>query len=772
LLLWLTSGACADGITAEDCPPIAFVKRQHFDKPFGIGTIIAWDIYKPGGGIYVCDPKKPQVGAREVFRRDDGVIFDMSASFDAKKLLFAWRKCSSKTNRKPVPQELEDCFHIYEIGVDGRGLRQITNGPYQDIHPFYLPDGKIGFVSTRVKAYTMCQPGAACALHIMEPDGTNIRRIHFGTLADHSPFVLDNGLILFTRWEYQDKDLTYLQGLWTIGPGGRRVQLFFGNTIFEPAVIWQAKPIPNTSNVLCTLAPHHGNPVGAVGIIDRSMGLENPLGITNLTPEIDYDPKRNVRGPGDKRYRWAYRDPYPIGEKLFVVSYGGGGADRYRLFLINNKGRKEPLYEDPSISCFNPIPLVERAKPHSVYSGPTTDQEYGTFFLADVYHGLVGVERGTVKAIRVMKVIPKPCNMRGQRAYDMDPLMSRGTYYAKYCLGTVPVDENGSAYFRAPAGAELYFQALDAHGKELCRMGSVTQVVAGEIQSCIGCHESRFMTPPNRAVSRKTGGREPVDITAPPWGPGPMDFVRHVQPVFDRYCVACHSRADPKAGLDLSGDKTRFFNMAYDHLTERRLVNYYWLLNQALVRSFRPLESGSRVSKLVDMIEAGHGDVDMDDDSRRRIYAWIEGNVPYYGTYEHTRPGKAGSRDAVVATKWFERFEQVYRRRCAHCHGKDFYKRNNGLHHTWINLTHPQWSRVLAAPLVKSAGGLEWCQAKDGNEPNMFADKTDADFKSMLAAIDQGKEQLYARPRVDMPGAKPLPYPKDYAGPFTGFAGP
>jgi len=39
-------------------------------------------------------------------------------------------------------------------------VRQITGGPYQDIHPFYLPDGKIGFVSTRVKAYTMCQPGA------------------------------------------------------------------------------------------------------------------------------------------------------------------------------------------------------------------------------------------------------------------------------------------------------------------------------------------------------------------------------------------------------------------------------------------------------------------------------------------------------------------------------------------------------------------------------------------------------------------------------------
>ncbi len=786
------SGGAVAGISDEDCPPVAFVKRPHFDRPFGIGTIIGWDIYKPGGGIYIYNPKRSKDGARQIFRRDDGVIFDMSASYDAKKLLFSWRKCRRGGNKKGVLSvsrvwrddtldlvmsrkdsgDPEDCFHIYEIGVDGTGLRQITGGPYQDIHPFYLPDGKIGFVSTRVKAYTMCQPGAACALHVAGPDGTNIRRIHFGTLSDHSPYVLDNGSILFTRWEYQDKDLTYLQGLWTVNPDGTRVQLFFGNTIYEPAVIWQAKPIPNTSKVLCTLAPHHGNPVGAVGIIDRRLGLENPLGITNLTPEFDYNPKRNTRGPGDRQYTWAYRDPYPITEKLFVVAYGGGGSNRYRLFLFDDKGKKKLLYEDPDISCFNPVPLVRRARPHAIHSLETSDKEYGTFFVADVYRGLIGVERGQVKALRVMKVIAKPCNMRGQRGYDMDPLMSRGTYYAKYCLGTVPVDENGSAYFKAPAGVELYFQTLDADGKELFRMGSVTQVMPGEIQSCIGCHESRFMAPPNRALYMRTIGGEPVDITPPAWGAGPMNFVRHVQPVFDRHCVKCHSRSNPKAGMDLSGDKTRFFNMAYDNLTERRLVNYYWLLNEAPVRNFRPLESGARVSRIVKMIEDGHSDVGMGDEDRRRIYTWIEANVPYYGTYDHTRPGRSGSRDACVGTKWFGRFEQIYRKRCSTCHGKDFYTNNNGRHHTWINLTHPQWSRVLTAPLVKTAGGLELCKPKDGKEPRLFSDKADADYQAMLAAIVQGKEELYEKPRVDMPGAKPLPYPQNYAGPFTGFAGP
>ncbi|MBN2137096.1 MAG: hypothetical protein JW720_04765 [Sedimentisphaerales bacterium] len=914
----LAAGAPAD-IDTADCPPIAFVKRPHFDRPFGIGTIIGWDIYKPGGGIYIYDPAEPGSGAREIFRRDDGVIFDMSPSFDAKKLLFAWRKCTHRNNKKgpltvsrvwtddtldyimelseplnsgqkpnhsfwdrkgqtewaevnftsplqisrisvywfddkptggcAVPQswrlfyradaewrpvralteyavaknawnplrfepvqtkglriELQsrpgqgsgiqrlrigdsdqhqsilrlaaeeaeqqdqDCFHIYEIATDGTGLRKITEGPFQDIHPFYLPDGKIGFVSTRVRAFALCQPGPACALYVMDPDGRNIRRIHFGTLADHSPCILDNGQILFTRWEYQDKDLTYLQGLWTIDPAGKRVQLFFGNTILEPAVIWQAKPIPGTADVLCTLAPHHANPVGAVGIIDRSQGLENPLGITNLTPEVDYNPERNARGPGDRSFPWAYRDPYPVSEDLFVVSYGGGGGPRrYRLFLMDRTGRKKILYEDDTISCFNPVPLIPRKEPLTVYSEPPADEDFGTFFVADIYQGLTGVQRGDVKAIRIMKVIPKPCNMRGQRGYDMDPVMSRGTYYGKYCLGTIPVSEDGSAYFKAPAGAELYFQALDAEGRELCRMGSVTQVVPGEVQSCIGCHESRFTAPPSRALSTRAIAAEPVDITPPPWGAEPMDFVRHIQPVFDKYCAKCHSGPDPKAGLDLSGDKTRFFNMAYDSLTQRRLVNFYWLLDEALVRAFLPLESGSLVSPLAQVIRESHPEVD--DESRRRIYTWIEANVPYYGTYDHTRPGTAGSRDAVVGTQWFDRLHSVYRRRCSSCHG-DFYTQNKGDHHTWINLTHPAWSRLLNAPLPKAAGGLELCAPKEGRKPLLFTAKTDPDYETMLAAIRQGKEELYAKPRMDMPGAKPVPYPKNYAGPYTRFSGP
>ena len=723
-------------------PRLVFVKRHHFKRPFGVGSIIGWNIFTPGGGIYTCDlTKTGPARETELFRNDDGIIYDMSLSFDAKKILFAWRDC-----KKGEP------FHIYEIGSDGKGLRQITSGRFHDIHPFYLPDGKIGFVTTRVEAFTMCQPGAACALYVMDADGKNMRRIHFGTLADHSPYVMNDGRILFTRWEYQDKSLTYPQGLWTINPDGTRVRLFYGNTIYEPAVTWQAKGIPGKSTVLCTLAPHHGNPIGAIGIIDRSKGLENPLAIRNITPDVPYRPDLNRSGYGDRQYPRSYRDPHPITGDLYLASHQAAG--RFGIFALDDKGAKALIHEDDKLSCFNPLPLEPRTPPLSKPMLEPSDKKYGTFIITNVYEGLTGVKPGEVKAIRVMRVYPKPCNMRGRRAYDMDPLQSRATYYSKQCVGTVPVDAAGTASFKAPAKVELYFQALDASGKELQRMGTVTQIMPGEIQSCIGCHESAFLAPPSGAAFVKLLRRKPVDITPPPWGDGPIDFVRCVQPVFDKYCVKCHSGGGPNSDLDLSGDKTRYFNMAYDSLMDRKMVDSRWLLRTPAT-NWKPLTTGSRVSKLIKYIDQPHGKVVVDDESRRRIYIWIDANVPYYGTYDHTRPGTPGSRDLWTGP-WLGQLRNALKTA----------RVKTGFAHTDVNLTHPEYSRVLTAYLSKSAGG------RADDKTAAFKSKSDPKYAAILKAIQAGKQALDANPRVDMAGAKPKPYPRDYGKLYSGFSGP
>ena len=251
---------------------------------------------------------------------------------------------------------------------------------------------------------------------------------------------------------------------------------------------------------------------------------------------------------------------------------------------------------------------------------------------------------------------------------------------------------------------------------------------------------------------------------------GPIDFVRQVQPVLDAYCTECHSGVDPggdpAGGIDLSGDKTRHFNMAYDNLVQRSLVQFFYLTPpQEETGTFRPLETGSYVSPIVELIEQKHADVDVDDESRRKLYAWIDANVPYYGTYEHTRPGTSGSRDAWAGT-WSKQFGGIFTKYCASCHGGLDMRHNR--HSTWINLTHPEQSRVLGAPLAKSAGGLGLCQAKEGKQPIRFAGKSDPIHSAMLRLITEGSRALRANPRVDMPGATPAPYKQDFGQLFRG----
>jgi len=230
-----------------------------------------------------------------------------------------------------------------------------------------------------------------------------------------------------------------------------------------------------------------------------------------------------------------------------------------------------------------------------------------------------------------------------------------------------------------------------------------------------------------------------------------VDFVKHVQPVLDRHCASCHSGPNPKGGMDLSGDKARLFNMAYTNLTQPKWVTFYWI-NTTATAIFKPMTTGSYVSGLTRLIEAHHQKVDIDDAGRRAIYAWIDTNVPYYGTYENTRPGTAGSRD-IWTGPWFREVTQLLKA------GKRTKKGE-----AYINLTHPAWSNVLVDHLPKSAGGR-------GIEP-AFTGLDDPDYQAILAAIKQGEKALNDKPRVDMPGAKPVPYPTDFGKFHAGFAGP
>ncbi|MGA2501830.1 MAG: family 16 glycoside hydrolase, partial [Tepidisphaeraceae bacterium] len=469
-------------LSLKTLPPILFATHAPFTPGPAVGTNIwAARPARPGCGIHVWDPAHPDDVPRTIFSDADGCIYDLNLSYDARTVFFTYQRKDEKH------------WHIWRIGVDGSGLKQLTDGAYHDINPCELPDGDIVFVSTRRFGHTVCQPGPASNLHHMSADGGDIHCVSMNTLSDLTPQMLPSGRVLFTRWEYIDRDLTYRQSLWTQNPDGTAYQLYFGNTIRDPGTFWQARPIPGRSHrVLATFGPHHGCIQGAIGWIDTTFGPEEPRGvgfdwITKEFPTIS-----------DHAFPWSYCDPFPLDEESFLCSYGGGGLQRYRLYLHDMQDRKRLLYEDPSLGCYNPIALRPTPRPPMTPSRlaadnpalpedrPAAEQPTGTMLLVDVYQGLEPIiHRGQVKSIRIMEQVRKTEDLVA-RAFDQSPVMGYGTYYAKRSWGTVPVEEDGSAHFVAPAMREIYFQALDVEGRELQRMTSAAQLMPGEHVSCVG----------------------------------------------------------------------------------------------------------------------------------------------------------------------------------------------------------------------------------------------------------------------------------------------
>jgi hypothetical protein len=289
-------------------------------------------------------------------------------------------------------------------------------------------------------------------------------------------------------------------------------------------------------------------------------------------------------------------------------------------------------------------------------------------------------------------------------------------------------------------------------------MRTFTHLMPGEVQGCVGCHESR-----EHASSRKQAlafNRPPRALEPPEWGQGVgFDYAAVVQPIFDRHCVRCHSGATPPAKVDLSADKTDFFNVSYEILARGRKGNPFiswdspyvnWIPtyngHEANILEITPKAWGSPRSKLADLLLFGHPDaggnprVQLDDNERRRVFAWIDLNVPYYGTSEVTDPNIKGARQ-IYPADLDKTLADIAARRCASCHAKGVPRQ------FWTRITNPHLNNFLLAPLAKTAGGTEAC-----GKP-IFQSARDPDYQAILKTFEPTTRALREKPRIDMPGA-------------------
>jgi hypothetical protein len=601
-----------DKLLKQDVEKIVFVKRFTYNGNHYYTEYIN-SKWMPGGNLCVLSLKTGEV--KELAPELTGGVFGaFDVSFDARRIVFAW---------KAAP---DIGYRLYEVGTDGSGLRQLTFSPddedeiietyriagyhhgTEDLDPCYLPDGGIAFISTRCRFGILCDAPdifTTTVLYRIDGDGRNMRRLSNSSVSENTPCLLPDGRIMYTRWEYVDKGAISVKCLWAMNPDGSNSAEIYGNDVPAPSTMIMGRPIPGVpGEYVFTGAPHccPQNCVGAIIRINTAKNIRTSEPMTSMTPYTDVRYEHGgiaFRDPIDTS-RWIYdiqgrghlfRESYPLSRTEFLVSHKPAGTTwdnptGYRLYLLHEGGKVEPIYSDKNISCFRPMPLTTRKTPPVIPSHPDrelAEKNLAECIVTDVYSGMSGVERGAVKYLRILEQVPRPWGARRfykpnytQDEYDQQhAVISKDTHLGlKIRHGVVTVEDDGSARFLVPAGRNIFLQALDAHYRSIQTERTYVNYMPGEVRSCIGCHEPASQTP------RTFGGLMPAAMKRQAEMPRPqagetaaaktISYARDVQPVWDRHCISCHNESRAQGGLNLSGRETRLFNESYENLTPER----------------------------------------------------------------------------------------------------------------------------------------------------------------------------------------------------------
>ena len=695
-----------DRLLINKRPPPKFLHQsdQYLGRYSGVGSgLVVLDSWKDSPAATVLlDGKLPA-----------GSVLHPDLSFDGTRILFCF--CDHTEQRAAHRR-----FFIYEIGVDGTGLRQLTGTAkdplagfagrqtvlIEDFDPCYLPDGGIAFVSTRNQGGVRCHHGGrycpTYTLYRMHGDGSSIRPMAYAEANEWDPSILPDGRIIWTRWDYINRHDTVFQSLWTTRPDGTATAHFYGNYTRNPCVLAEARAIPGSHKVVATASAHHMYTAGSIVVVDPHAGQDGDEPLFRVTPETTFPETDQPRWPST-----AYAGPWPFTDELFLVAYSPEyrpkAQNSYAIYLVDTLGGRELIYRDPASSCFTPIPVRPRAEPPAIASmlpaagaAPT-----GVFYVKNVYASSQPIPSGAAAKLRVVEILQQPVQRVPDRSVTLFEL-------PKKILGTAPVSGDGSVAFEAPAGVPLLFQLVDAN--EMCVMSMRTLVYLhpGETQSCAGCHEPRKRTP----SSDFSIPAVPVHKLTPPVGPHDgegLSFARTVQPVLDRHCIRCHGLSEkPAGGVNLLGTMDTQplklgrirASVAYSSLVHREGLVAVAYRNRETPVS-KPKDYFSHAGRLARMLlqgEKGHGKLDRE--SFLRIVYWLDLNAQFYGSYSWN---KDEWRAAIPAG------EKALRAHVAECFGKDLAAQPFA---ALVNVALPEASRILKAPLALAAGG--WGQIPGG----------------------------------------------------------
>ncbi|MBE0536194.1 MAG: hypothetical protein IH624_11050 [Phycisphaerae bacterium] len=640
LMLFTAAAPAADtavgAVSADELgfDEIVFVKRKpyssdHYYTDIDNGT--SGDRFLSENGIYVYNLRSRQerpVVTAAALPGGKGFIGKISLSFDARKILFDFRENPASG------------FRIWEVHLDGSNLRQVLLPPADeakkvarwgkpwhtdDIHPNYLPDGKIIFSSTRCERTILCGGSAhlvAPLLHRMDADGTDVEQLTQSPVSEFCPSVLDDGRVMYHRWEYIDKGARVCKTIWSMNPDGARPQEIYGVGDDTTTVYMYPQAIDGSGNrIVCVGTCHfpQGGCVGAIMLIDVRQGAlrrgpdpdqpdyiqwDNKYAVANLTPHV-FIQRRTEPGwhflTADGKYvhdrtgqsGLLYTHPWPVDGRRFLVSHKAAPSDHYQnvpnaygLYLIDTEGSHRLVHKDDLLSCWHPTPVVARKVPPLIdtFREPAyAATNEALCILNDVYSGLEGVKRGEVKWLRINEAVPRYWDTGRRWSHATSSSDWKSALWPRVQWGVVPVEKDGSAHFKVPANRNIFFQALDENFMEIQRERTYVNYHPGEVRSCDGCHGRTNRTADaerprtSMALHRppSTPQPQPCDLVEN-GGDGRAEQVIHyptdVQPIFNAKCISCHGSENPAAALKLTGDLTVYYSASYEALCRKQLA--------------------------------------------------------------------------------------------------------------------------------------------------------------------------------------------------------
>lgn len=591
--------------------------------------------------------------------------FDLS--FDGKRIVFAWSRRGKNPwdTWTPFASEFwveDNTFHLFSYTVGSPECRQLTFGNRSDHSPCWLPNGRIVFMSERRNTTARCagsrhQPTAT--LYSIKADGDDLVRLSWHDTEEWDPSVNNDGMIVYTRWDYLDRDFHIAHHLWTCYPDGRDPRAPHGNYPLPHTTLegdyWQdgrawrpwgeynIRAIPHSGKYIAIAGGHHHTGVyGAPIVLNVGISDDNETSqVKRVTPGngwINEACPANVKGgktllpsrnesdnrDGDARYGY----PWPLSEDFYLVTEGSGKYNR--LFLLDKFGNREVIYSGftiPNVSglrIVSPMPFRARKKP-PVIPTATWQGERGTpevrrarISVMNVYESdFEWPENTKITSLRIIQHVPKPWSSpvsnKPSMGYSQSPT-------GRVILGTVPVEEDGSAYFEAPIERLIYFQALAEDGMAVQSMRSGTYVHPGEHLSCVGCHEDKW-TVPKVPVQPLAMQRPPSKIEPEVGGVEPVNFHRLVRPIFDNHCKSCHQDENQKPDFSYHSLEPYAFYFHADGGSN----HMSWLHggSRTIAGKF-----GARWSRLYKggYLSKSHYDVNLTKVELRRITLWMDSN--------------------------------------------------------------------------------------------------------------------------------------------------